>query len=153
MRWTDLYLGLLGAVAAFGAVALHFAGASWWPVAGLAVLAAIMLVSMLVVAAHEERVLLVGDPRGSRLNRTKDAIDEAGFATVYCPGPEVQECPAMHGQPCPVHDRIEAVLISTSDAYTGPIPPCGEALHVGAAQVETPDAVARALDELVARAA
>ena len=136
MRGSDLYLGLMATCLAFAAVVLRAGGMAWPGVGVPVVLAGALLIVMGWRSVHAEKVLVVGASKGGRLFRLRDAIDQAGFGTQSCPGPAVGPCPALQGEPCPVHGRLAAVVIDNSADYGGPVPPCGAALGVPALEVE-----------------
>lgn len=148
MRSSDLLFGLLALVGGFGAVILAAPGGSPGGIGVALGFAVVMLAAMAWTMWHAPRVLVVGPAAGRRLHGMHDALDSAGFAVCSCPGPEARDCPAMRGLPCPVDRHPLAAVISTSPAYTGPPPPCGEALSiptVDGRDATHPEAAARAV--------
>lgn len=132
MRWTDLYIGFLSAVMIFASVITYISGAGWAaPALLIAAAATFALVVMRV--RNNEKVVLVGEPRGRPLYDVREAIDEGGFGLKVCPGPLATTCPYLVGESCPYLDpKLEAALIFRAADQPGPVAPCHEALGVPA---------------------
>lgn len=140
MRTGDGLVALLGAMLAFGAVAVGFEdGTNWAVVATMATAAA----GLFLVAAFRvlvtPRILLVGDPdgpSGGRLQVMTEALEEDGFAVRSCAGPTHGGCPVLDGKPCPVGGLLSGVVVYHPADYTGPVPNCGRALHLPELTIE-----------------
>lgn len=74
-------------------------------------------------------VLVVGqDP--VRVRRWARWLEQAGFATTTCPGPEVTwVCPRLDGEPCPRREMVDVAVVAV-----GP-----EAEEVGGVCTKVPD--------------
>jgi hypothetical protein len=152
MRSSDLWFGLLAAVAGFGAVVMGAEGVTLWVAGTVIAIAALFMILMFWSAYRAPRVLLVGRRTGGRLYALDGALDQAGFAVRCCPGPEVRECPAMHGMACPIPDHLAAAVIAPEGSYEGDLPPCGEALRVpafDAREAGDPDRLVQSVEAIV----
>lgn len=139
MRTCDGLTAIIAATFGFGAIVVAAEGAHWAVVASFATLAALLCLAVLVKAVVTPRVVLVGDPdgpNGGRLQAITQALDDAGFGVRSCDGPTHHPCPVLRGNPCPVHGHASAVVVFHPKSYSGPVPPCGEALGLPQLTIE-----------------
>lgn len=128
MRSSDLFYGLLAAVAAFGAVVTLAADVD--PSVAIVFLAfAAVAAAMMLWGAHSApQVLLVGR-RDGRRNLLESELDTAGFVVASCEGPATRPCPVLNGQSCPVPARPWATVAYLDDA-SHHVPPCDRHFRV-----------------------
>jgi type IV secretory pathway TrbD component len=130
MRSSDLFYGLLAAMAGFGAVVALAAGAGGAVVVGMVVVGVLGVVVMLSRARAAPQVLVVGRRDGRRVSGLLESeLDTAGFAVASCAGPSSRPCPVLQARPCPIPAHPSATI-----AYVGergePLPPCERYFHV-----------------------
>jgi type IV secretory pathway TrbD component len=130
MRSSDLFYGLLAAMAGFGAVVALAAGAGGAVVVGMVVVGVLGVVVMLSRARAAPQVLVVGRRDGRRVSRLLESeLDSAGFAVASCAGPSSRPCPVLQARP--VSDPGSPQRDHRVRRRAGePLPPCERYFHV-----------------------
>lgn len=125
MRFSDLYLVLLGMTASFASVLMY--------VSGITPLASILLIIGVGFAAasyrrtvRSPRLLTVGLP-GSQ-SGLRYRLDEVGYRIRECAGPSARPCPVLRGGACPYSKKSFASALIYVDAGSLGAPPCGSAV-------------------------
>ncbi|HSL66983.1 MAG TPA: hypothetical protein VK977_02350 [Actinomycetota bacterium] len=154
MPWLDLYLLLLAASLAFGAVLGRAAGVAWQIELALVSLAALTLVlagfAWLVARRGMRPVLLVGGAAPG-WGPLPQALDDSWFSIVSCPGPRARACPVLAGDPCPIEEHVVAAMIVREPGTTDAVPPCGPALDVPVLLLEKGSGEAPRVGERIGR--
>ena len=133
MRWTDVYVGLLGAVLLFGAVIMGVSSTSTPIAIGLGGAGVVLLGVMAIMAGRQDRVVVVGP---GPQNRLIEELDDAGWATVRCAGPGETGCPVDSGLPCPYAGAHTVAAVIRMDGDGAAIPPCEAGIHGPALALE-----------------
>jgi hypothetical protein len=91
-------------------------------------------------ATRPALVLVVGeDP--VRVRRWTRWLEQAGFATTTCPGPEVTwSCPRLDGEPCPRREMVDVAVVAVGPGAEGvgvctKVPDDGRTVVLGEADV------------------
>lgn len=141
MRSSDLFYGLLAAMAIFGAVVAFAAGVSGAVSLVMLFVAVLAAVAMMASAEAAPQALVVGR-RDGHLNLLESELDTGGFAVASCPGPASRPCPVLQGRPCPVPARPR-VTIAYLDGPEEALPPCERHFHVPTVSIDGGPAVER----------
>ncbi|HLF69338.1 MAG TPA: hypothetical protein VI541_00085, partial [Actinomycetota bacterium] len=125
MRFSDLYLLLLGMTASFASVLMYVSGIT--PLASLLLL---LGVGFAVISyrrtVRSPRLLTVGFPASRSALRYR--LDEVGYRLRDCAGPSAGPCPVMQGEACPYSSKAFASAVIYLEAGSPDAPPCGSAV-------------------------
>jgi hypothetical protein len=136
MRWSTLYIAVLGFTAGFAAVVLSLDGAPSGATVALTTLAGALLAVAAIRNSRTPKVLLVGERSEPGVIELQNALDNGGFGIQTCSGPTAKPCPALNGGFCPIGGHPVGAVIYDPVFYDGPIPPCGPALRIPAVTVQ-----------------
>lgn len=128
MRVSDMFVLLMAAVMVLGASLAWATGAPAAVPVVLVVAAAGLALTASWRSSYAPRVALVGMRDGERLRALETALDDAGFVTRTCRGPQDHPCPVLDGRPCTVRGYPAAAIVYVPSGQTQPLPPCGRAL-------------------------
>jgi hypothetical protein len=139
MRSSDEWWVYVGAVLVFGSAVLWGSDASPAVVLGIAACGVASILVGVWRGRATKRVLVVGPLRTEPIDIVDEALDDAGYEVVSCPGPGLRACPVESHRPCPIHGPVTGIVIVRDPGTIDALPPCGEALSAPAIAVDASD--------------